>query len=609
MSFKPKRIIFFLIFILILLLLMVTVHFSWAEPARIIKVGILATGQSEQGKFTLSAYEQLLKEEGFSYRVLSQSDLRNLADGEVKDDLEALIVPEYINTVMTPDAAGAVSTYVKEKGGKVLLALDPAIGPDNQSFYPAPLLADLAGVNYCLPSGDGKVSYYTGYWYFPSKEAGQKWGITPGKLDQDNAFCSYSYGKLKFEHSRAGSIGAKVIAFDKAEGAENIVLSEKKYENGGIVIYANMPLGKYKLNSDDLTARSVLRTFLICYARAPRLVNSPGGKGGVVFNLHVCSNAYLRPLMVMMMQGLFRKDLPFSIHYTAGPDNYRLGDGMGFDAGNNFKGRPVLQILQEYGETGSHGGWIHNFFAQYLQSLPPGKAFQFLAWNFDTLEAVTQKKVLEYSSPAGNHPSWVNAWLEKRGVTAFYYTGDTGSSPTRSRFDNSYISRRMWAFPITPYRKYASLEEMQRGNVPVVEVKQWMENLLDFTVRERTIRMIYTHPSANRYCLDAIQAFERKADVEQREGRLTFAPMSRFAAFLDRYMETGWTIKKHGEQSYLIDLNNPDSLKDITVAVYLGEGSGYYIRGENVQSVFEDGWLYLTISSDEREKHIEVHRI
>jgi len=610
MFLKSKKTAFFLIGIVTLLVLPALGHLSWAQPARTIQVGVLVMDrQTDQEMFTLSAYEQLLKEEGFPYQILSRSDLKNLMAGDSQDDLAALIVPEYVNAVMSPADADAISSYVREKGGKVLLVLDPAIRPDSRSFYPTPLLAGLAGVNYCLSAADGNISYYTGHWYFTGKEMGREWGVTPGKLDRDNAFSSYAYGKLKFEHSRAVSAGAKVIASDQSGGAENVVLSEKQYDNGGTVIYANIPLGKYKLNSDDLTARSVLRTFLIRYAKVPRLVNSPGGKGGIVFNLHVCSNAYLRPLTVMMMQGLFRPDLPFSIHYTAGPDNYRLGDGMGFDAGSNFKGRPLLQVLQDYGETGSHGGWIHNFFAERLRSLPPEQAFQFLAWNFDTLEAVTGKKVLEYSAPAGNHPPWINAWLEKQGVTAFYYAGDTGSGPTRSRFDNNYISRKMWAFPITPYQKYASLEEMQRGHVPVAEVKRWMEDLLDFAAGERTIRMIYTHPSDNRYNLDAIQTFERKAEDEQREGRLTFAPMSRFAAFLNRYMETSWTIKKQGEQSYFIDLRNPEGLKDITVALYLGEEAGYFVWDGNVQTILEGGWLYLTITSDEREKQIEVRRI
>jgi len=589
--------------------LTVLLHTSWAEPARNVQVGLLAGDrESEQGKLILAVYEQLLKEEGFPYQVVTPGDLAGYGGAALKEHFEALVVPECLNSAMPPGVAGLISSYVREYGGQVLIVFDPATETLEGMQRQVPLLADLAGVRYYLPVPGGQDLTYSGCWYFTSAGQGREWGITPGKLDKDNAVSSYSYGKLKFEHSWAVNVDAQVVAFDTGEDFSNPVITVKCYENGGAAVYVNMPLGKYKIRSDDLTPRSVLRTFLIRYAKIPRLVNSPGGKGGLVFNLHICSGAYFRALMVMMMQGLFQKDLPFSIHITAGPDTYKLGDGAGFFAESKYRGRPVLEVLQNYGEIGSHGGWIHNFFAYNLQYLPLREADRLINWNFNALEAVTGRKVREYSDPGGNHPFWINSFLEESGVNSYYSAGDSGAGPTRSYIDGKYTGPKMWAFPVSPYGKYASLEEMERGHVPPGEVKQWMEDLVDFSAEEKTIRMIYSHPSDNHYCLDAIRAFEEKALSEQKKGRVTVAPMSWFADFLSRSEKTRWQIKKQGG-NYVIYLENPEGLEDITMAVYMREGQDYVVRGDDIKCVMEDGWLYLTVTSNCQKKHIEVHQV
>ncbi|MCL6638737.1 MAG: hypothetical protein K6T80_03535 [Firmicutes bacterium] len=582
-------------------------HQSWASQPRPVAVALLAGDTaSEQGRLILACYEQVLREEGFPYRVISEQDLIGYGGGGLDEYFDALIVPEYINSAMSPEAAEVIGAYATRHGGKVLLAFDPGTVMPAGGLRPEPLLAGLAGVRYFQPAG-GQNPAYAGYWVFPSAEEALKWGITPGKLDRDNAVSSYSYGKIKFEHAGAVNMDARVVAGDPARGVETPVITEKRYAGDGAVVYANLPLGKYKLRSDDLTLRSVLRTFLIQYAHIPRLVNSPGGKGGMVFNLHICSGAYFRALTVMLMQGLFQSDLPMSIHVTAGPDTYKFGDGMGFFAENELRGKPVLEVLQNYGEIGSHGGWAHNFFAYNLQYLTRDRAYQLIDWNNAAIEAVTGKKVVEYSAPGGNHPFWVNTGLEERGVKAYYYAGDTGSPPTHPRLNDQYAGDKMWAFPITPFREYASLEEMERGGVKPGEVREWMENLVDFTIREKSIRMIYTHPSDTRFCLEAMKAFEEKVLAEQKKDRLVVAPMAYFADFLNRSAKTVFRVSRQDDNNYVIDLENPDGLKDITVAVYTGD-EGRVVAGGNVDVLYEQGWLYLTVTSNQTSKHLEVNR-
>lgn len=549
----------------IVLALTAILHDSWAEPKAPIRVGVLSGAlESDQDKLVLSAYEQILKEEGFSYQVVAPADLSRSAGGTVIN-YDALIVPEVINANMSEELTQAISSYVQNYGHDVLLVLDPATRTDDGELRQAGLLSELAGVRYYLPAPDGKQSTYYGFWKFSSASMGSEWGITPGKLDQDNAVSSYSYGELQYEHARAVNQDANIVAFDQAGGTNVPVITEKMHDSGGTAVYVNLPLAKYKLRSDDLVIRSVLRSFLIKKARLPRLVNSPGGAGGLVFNLHVCSGAYFKALTVMMMQGIFQKELPFSIHITAGPDTYKLGDQMGFSAGDRFKGRPLLEMLQDYGEIGSHGGWAHNFFAYNMQYLPQERVVELIKWNSMALKDVTGKKVVEYSAPGGNHPYWVNQELEKMGVKAYYFAGDTGTSPTQPLLDGKPTNGATWAFTITPYRQYASLEEMERGHVPTEEVKQWVQDLIDFSSQERVIRMVYTHPSDVSFELEVMRALEDKALAEQAKGRLKVAPMSQFADFLNRHAATKFQARKLEANGYSFDLENPDGLKDMTV--------------------------------------------
>jgi hypothetical protein len=585
------------------------IHFSWAEPTRLVQVALLAGEvRSEQDKLILAVYEQILNEEGFPYRVVKPAELTGYAPGELKGRYQAIVVPENINSTMSQETADIISSYVRDEGGYALFSLDPATVIPGGAQRTVPLLADLLGVKYNMPLPDGRIASYSGCLYFKSKEQGRSWGITPGKLDKDNAYSTYSYGKLKFDHTRAVNVDAQVAAFDKSNNAEVPVFTDKSYDSGGSAVYANVPLANCKLSSDDLLPRSVLRTFLIGHAKTPRLVNSPDGGGGFVFNLHICSGAYFKPLTVMLMQGLFNSDLPMSIHITAGPDTYKLGDDMGFYAESDYRGRPILEVLQNYGEIGSHGGWAHNFFAYNLQYLPREKAYQLLQWNSQALEAVTGKKVVEYSAPGGNHPFWVNSKLEEMGVNSYYYAGDSGSSPSHPRMYESFANQNMWAFPITPYQQYASLEEMERGHVPEEDVRQWVEDLIDFTGEEKVIRMVYTHPSDTRFCMEAIRALEEKALAEQNAGRIKVAPMSQFADFLNRYSKTKWEIKKAGSD-YSIELENPEGLKDITVAVYMGEENNNIVSGGDVKTAEEDGWLYLTVTSNPQKKTLYINQI
>ena len=572
----------FIFFLSILLLLAIGSSKPGEEAFHPVKVGLL--GQGEEGSLP---YEGVLREEGFPWARLGEEVLR----GSRVEDLVALyptlILPE--GQALSEESFSLLKDYV-EKGGQLLWIYDAGLHCERGKKF----LAEMAGA---VLEGEGRP--HEGYWRFLSPEAPLLWGITPGKTDEEWYVTSYGYGRLKYRHLPIRAEGAEVVA-DEGQGCPVILV--KSYPRGGKVFYINAPLGFYKYMSDDLPFRSVLRTFLIKVARLPKVVNTPQGKGCLVFNLHVDSNAHIRPLGAMLREGIFRRGLEYSIHITAGPDIYRPGDGCGFDA--EGKGRPWVELLQKYGAIGSHGGWIHNYFAEYLEVFPREQVWYYLARNREALSSITGKPVLEYSAPVGHHPPFVNRWLEEHGIVAYYSPGHTGSSPTRSFLQGQQISGRLWSFPVTPYREYACLEELMAARVPLEEVKAWYGNLMGFIEKERVARLIYTHPNAGRYALEALKYLSERMDKGRRQGRLLAWSMSRVADFLSRHEKTEMEFRRSSSM-WRINLKNPEGLRDITVALYVGDHP-CRVLGSHLKYVREGEWLYVTVTGAEAEKEIVV---
>lgn len=551
--------------------------------------------------FTPVMYEQILREEGFPYRTVDPSELVAMTPRQMRSRFAALVFPEVVNAALPPELAPRLAEYVRSLGGLILVVGDPGTrAPDGTALAP-PLLADLTGVYYTAPNGTPP----TGYWFFPSREAARAWGFTPGKVNREGAVCGYGYGPLTYHYYPARTEGAAELAWGRGPGGRQPVLTERHHPGGGTVVYCAIPLGFFKANSDDLPLRAVMRTFLIRYVHLPRLVNTPGGRGGFVFNLHICSGTYLKPLRTMLGGDVFSPETPFSIHITAGPDCNWPGDRLGFDAANPLKGKPLVLTLREYGYVGSHGGWIHNYFAFNAEKIPRRQALEYLARNFTTLEDLTGERIVEYSSPGGVHPPWLNAWLEEHGVVAYYHPGDTGSSPTHPRYRGESYSQAMWAFPISSYDRYASLEDLHRARVPQAEAASWLRDLVDFAIHERVIRTFYTHPSADPYNLGLLEGLAADLRAAVAAERLTVAPMSTFAAFLDRHQQTSWLVRRAADR-YLIELKNPLGLQDITVAVYVGPERRYRVLATGVRVEEQDGWVYVTVSDQEAAKRIVV---
>ena len=170
-------------------------------------------------------------------------------------------------------------------------------------------------------------------------------------------------------------------------------------------------------------------------------------------------------------------------------------------AGNPVTQQWIRYFISKNHQVGSHGVGHHNLWGITMtennaNDKVPGSTYtykDFLILNKQAMESVAGRKVIEYSAPVGNTPLWSLKWLESNGHIAYYFVGHTGLGPTRTYApspDDPAVSRlcypKMWAFPVTPFGKYATFEEFYINKVPKADISKWLTELVDFVVTNRT---------------------------------------------------------------------------------------------------------------------------
>ena len=510
-----------------------------------------------------AAYEAVLVEEGVPHTWLSTNDLLLIGGRELERRYEVLIFPDALAQRMPAESLSRAREYV-HAGGNVVVVLDPGIKEPGGAYRPGGVLATLAGVEYQRYQQERSRAYVEGNVDFTSLDGPAEWAIPPGKLHNGHVVGGYSYGSLKYPMASAELLRPDV---DVVASFGSIPVIAERRLGDGRVLWVNLPLGYLKAHGDDLPLRTILRTFLFDRVGLPHLVASPGGVGGLVVDWHVDSQIEWEGLPRLVESGVLRPGLRVQFDVTAGPYRDTPGDDLGFDACG--AGEPVLRSILPFGEIGSHGGWSHNFFSDHLEhgEFDEGEIDGFVTRNNECLTEVTGRRPTAYSAPNGVHPPVVTDLLEEKGFEAYYYTGDTGSPPTRTFVDGAMVSDRVWAFPVMPNGLYASIGEMDRAGLSPGEVEGWLDDTLDYIASEDTIRLLYSHPyDLEGPYLASVKRFLDRAEAFQEQGRLRVQPMTYFARFLSRFVETEYSIRRDAGD-VVVGLANEEGLQDIAVAV------------------------------------------
>ncbi|MFN8186050.1 MAG: polysaccharide deacetylase family protein [Gaiellales bacterium] len=513
-----------------------------------------------------AAYESVLREEGVPHRWLPAAELALLSGEELRRRYAAIVFPDGVARYLPQGTLDRTLDYVT-RGGSVAVVFDAGVVDERSRYLREGVLGPLVGVRYGLYERLGAGAYPEGAIRFRAPELAGRWNIPPGKLWRGRVVGGYAYGSLTYPVARARPEvrGLEVAATD---GNGSPVISVRELGEGR-ALWVGVPLGWLKGRSDDLPLRAILRTFLLERVGVPRLVPAPGGVGGLVISWHVDSNEEYEGIPRLIRAGLVRPGLRQEFDVTAGPDTYVPGDGAGVDACG--RGTRLVRRLARYGEIGSHGGWVHNWFAEELNAgrLERAEVERMIHRNNACLERVTGTPVRSYAAPEGVHPPLVTHILERLGIRSYYYTGDTGSAPNRTFLGGEMVSGEAWAFPVMPNGRFASVGEMLvEGGLPASEVEDWLDATADYVVDERTIRLLYSHPYdlATRGYAAAYGRFLDRVEHQVARGRLSVRPMAEYASFLSRFVRTEATFELRGGD-VAVSLANADGLYELAFAV------------------------------------------
>jgi len=520
--------------------------------------------------YILNAYKSVLEEEGVPHDEININHLLSLRAEDIAKNKPVIIFPDGLAQSLPKDLRFWIKDYLLS-GGSIAVIYDAGIKNTKNAFLDEAMFSDIIGINYINYNNLRKNAYTNGYIKFENKRNIDFLQIPFGKIEKNFLFGGYGYGELKYPMAR---IELKDKISGKQIYANMVTQKDERYPavvirdyGKGKVLYVNLPLGHLKAYSDDLLLRSILRTFLFKSIKIPHLLNTPNGKGGLVINWHIDSSIEWKSIPLMLRDGYLIKGLEYSLHITAGDFRDKPGDGLGFDA--RGKGKPFVRTIQGYGVIGSHGGWAHNYFSENIKNgkFSKKEIYKYIKKNNDSLEGITGYKIVEYAAPNGVHPQPVTTEvLEKLGFLAYYYTGDTGSSPNRTFINKRMVSEKIIAFPIMPFGRYASLFEMKQAGKTEDEVKKWLIETVDYAVKNRTTRLIYSHPYDISHYTSALKSFLNYAKRLQEKNKLEIKPMSYFAKFLLRFLKTEYAFK-YINGRLTVSLKNPEGLEEITVAV------------------------------------------
>jgi len=545
--------------------------------------------------------------------VLPMHDSEFLRPFFQKTEFAGVILPDSVHQKASDVLISSVRQFVAA-GGKLMLVYDAGTLSQNGRYAAGKSrFSDLAGVDYALYD---TLHDKTTQW---SKIKGAKsvfdqLDVPPGKyypfepasgtnLDVETELRRYMYGDLVYPNlTTSGDYSGRVLLHSDS----GVAAGEHNYQSGK-VLFVNIPLGYLKANTDGLLLHGFLNYFAEHTLSLPRLLPVPDGAGGLVLNWHVDSNAAIKPLQ-QMESWPFLQQGPYSVHITAGPDAMDIGDKRGFNVDNNPISQSIIREYEGKGYTiGSHGGWIHNYFAFHMERDNPKELEKYLSLNKEALERVTGKQVVEYSAPNGNQPIWVTHWLEAHGFIAYYFTGNSGMGPTHGYREGTRTARNIWAFPILHLNTAAAFEEFSAENISYTEIEHWFEAVTDFSVRHHAVRLLYFHPPGILPYESIIRQWLQKTDALRSEGKFRWYTMTEIANFLNARERVQWSVSsKNGELK--ISASHPDSLEHQAWSLPTDRfAQPLVVNGVAQVTKTENGWLI--VAGNSRNLEVEAHML
>ena len=379
-------------------------------------------------------------------------------------------------------------------------------------------------------------------------------------IDPLEAVSGYIYGALTYPTyvTRGVFAGSQLLnapQFGLAAGVNT--------HGAGKVLFVNLPLTFLKASTDGMLMQSFLHYFSDNMLALPRLATVPNGLGGLTLNWHLCSN-FTASMQQLIQQGVFTHG-PFSVHITAGPDTVTAGDGLGWDLPHNLQAQQMLRNLDQANhQIGNHGGWIHDYFGNTASETNQAELQPDLDLNKNAVDAVLGHASIEYAAPQGNNPTWSMLWQEQHGDVGTYFLGNTGMGPTRNYQSSGIANPAIWVMPVMPLGLYATFEEFISYNVPKQAVNDWYRGMVDFSVANRTNRLIYMHPPGAADWSDVVLGLLNYAKLNQNAGRFAWYTIADMARFMTTRNQVSWTETTASSGAHHYHATHPQTLSTMT---------------------------------------------
>lgn len=522
----------------------------------------------KNNEYILQAYNQVLKEEGINFLNISDIDFIKIYDKIDKTKILGIIFPDNINRYLNYNIYFKIKEYLYNNG-KVFICYDVGTKNRNETYKEKAIFSNLLGINYITYN----INRDNSFLFEDVKILDLEFlGYPKNMLSQNNLIIqSYKYGNKKYYLSKIQILNdksIKLIAISKDSQIPFILI--KEMDKGGKIYYVNTPLGYLKGNSDDKILRLNLKAFLNKIVKVPYLSKLPNNIPVLILNYHVDANSDWKSIEYMYNNNLLRKKIKSSFHITAGDFRDKVGDNLGFDAKN--RGRKYVELLKNFGEIGSHGGWAHNYFSFYILYNPNDPNLydfikKYIKKNNEVLENIVGYKLVEYSAPNGVYPQPLNTRvLEELGMICYYYTGDMGSCPNLTFFNSQKVSDKVLAFPVFPYKNLVSLGEMKKNNISNLEVKNFLKYIIDYIIDSENAILYYTHPYDIFNYLNEFNFFINYLEEKIKQNKIQTMTMKEYTKFYFKFNKTYYNLNIIHNRM-LLEIYNPENLYQISVII------------------------------------------
>jgi hypothetical protein len=134
---------------------------------------------------------------------------------------------------------------------------------------------------------------------------------------------------------------------------------------------------------------------------------------------------------------------------------------------------------------------------------------------------------------------------------------------------------------------------MKKAGKTEEDVKKWLFAITDYVSKEHTVRLIYSHPYDIPLYPDALKGFLDYLESLQKQKVVQVKPMSYFANFLFKLLNTKFEIDFSKNK---ISLSNKENLEGITIAVPKNFLIKDLPRGLTLKE--DSDYQYITITKD-----------